>query len=118
MDWRWAWSNDGGTSWARSAWHGVPRCPKESCSAHLTKRLTGLEPGSHYIFRLVTRLSNGDLYYGDSNGSHEPPYEYDSFDTPPARAGYPSLRQIDYDGDFDPGGRLVGGPGGWQQNVI
>jgi polysaccharide lyase-like protein len=35
-----------------------------------------------------------------------------------ARSGYPSLRRIDFDGDFDAGCRLLGDTGGWQRNVI
>jgi hypothetical protein len=35
-----------------------------------------------------------------------------------ARSGYPSLRRIDFDGDFDAGCRLVGGRGGWHRNLI
>jgi hypothetical protein len=120
MDWRWAWSEDGGRSWDRTAWRNVPRCSNDTCSAHVTKHVTGLRPDSRYIFRLVSRTTGGHVFYGDSNGlgSQDPPYEYDSFHTPPAAKGYPSLAEIDYDGDFDPAGRLVGGPGGWQQNVV
>jgi hypothetical protein len=120
LDWRWTWSEDGGSTWDRTAWNAVPRCSNNACSAHVTKDVTGLRPDSHYIFRLVSRTTDGRVYYGDSNGlgSHDPPYEYDSFDTPPAANGYPSLAEIDFDGDFDPGGELVGGRGGWQQNVV
>jgi hypothetical protein len=119
MDWRWTWSKDGGSTWDRTVWYAVPPCSSNRCSAHVTKDVTGLRPDSHYIFRLVSRTTDGHVF-GDSNGlgSHDPPYEYDSFDTPPAANGYPSLAEIDYDGDFDPGGHLVGGPGGWQHNVV
>lgn len=120
MDWRWTWSKDGGATWERTDWHGVPPCPNDPCSAHPTKEVTGLSPDSHYIFRLATRTTGGHVFYEDSNGlgSHDPPYEYDSFDTAPEANAYPSLAEIDYDGDFDPGGQLVGGPGGWQHNVV
>jgi Polysaccharide lyase len=120
MDWRWAWSGDGGRSWERTAWKDVPRCSNDTCSAQPTHHVTGLRPDSRYILRLAVRTTDGRVYYGDSNGlgSNDPPYEYDSFNTPPTANGYPSLAEIDYDGDFDPAGQLVGGRGGWQQNVV
>ena len=36
--------------------------------------------------------------------------------TPPPGSGYPSLREIDFDGGFD-GCSLIGGPGGWDNDV-
>lgn len=106
LDWRWTWSKDGGATWGGTAWQAVPPCANDPCSAHVTKTPINLVPDSHYIFRLVARDTQGNVYYGDSNGlgANDPPYEYDSFDTDPLPSdSYPSISPIERDGDFDPG---------------
>jgi hypothetical protein len=95
----WEYSDDNAANWTATAHTSYPRLacsdPSGTCSAPVSKDITGLIPSSHYIFRLAgwTTL-NGNrtgTAYGDSNwrsgSDSDPPYEYDSFDTPAVGGG-------------------------------
>ncbi len=87
-------SRDDGTTWAQTSHHsfGTPgSCDlsgSESNPAPIREAVSGLAPGSHYVFRMAATLCGSDVVYGDSNwasqSDKDPPYEYDSFDTPAA----------------------------------
>lgn len=90
----WEYSEDDGVTWTETAHVAFGRlgCSDASgtCSIPISKNVDDLTPGSHYIFRLAGWITlNGNrtsTLYGDSNwhggGDPDPPYEYDSFDTP------------------------------------
>lgn len=90
----WEYSKDNGANWTATAHAAFGKLPcsdsSGTCTAPTSKNITGLTPGSHYIFRLAgwTTLNGSatGTVYGDSNwrrsGDNDPPYEYDSFDTP------------------------------------
>lgn len=93
----WEYSKDNGATWTQTSRSPFGRLgcsdPSGTCSVPVSKNVTGLSPDSHYIFRLAGWTTiNGNqtpTMYGDSNwrgnGDADPPYEYDSFDTPPTQ---------------------------------
>lgn len=122
-EWRWVWSSDGGANWEGSPWLAVPNCASSPCSAHVQRDLTGLTPDTTYTFALQSRAPNGASFFGDSNGYNgqdDPPYEFDTFTTEPLPPvdSYPSITQIDRDGDFDPCGQITGSGAGCWGSVV
>jgi hypothetical protein len=92
-DYWFEYSSDNGTTWTQGPHHpwGSQSCTysgsgTESSPIAIHDTVSGLTPGTHYIFRTAGSICNVGVVYGDSNwrrnGDADPPYEYDSFDTP------------------------------------
>lgn len=100
----WEYSKNGGTTWTQTApggW-GAPTAP---CNGSGTESavysipptgITGLTPGSHYIFRLAATNCGQGPFYAEANGVYTSgAHNYDSFDTPLADVkAYGSLATI------------------------
>jgi hypothetical protein len=89
----WEYSNDGGATWTESP------TPQEgghiqfgplpsNGSDTIGRNVTGLTPGSHYIFRLAEDDNGNGIWHADHDGPCEylgvddPCTNYDAFDTP------------------------------------
>jgi hypothetical protein len=94
----WEYSRDGGATWTQTAHENwgvqTSSCDgsgSESPPARISKSVTGLAPGAHYIFRLAGTECGSGVEYLDSNGiAIAGGTAYDSFDTPPA--GFSTLQ--------------------------